>query len=548
MEFSEILKRHEAFYESARESQILDPESIWYGSYGYLGNHGIIPISLPLYIQPESKYYKDPEVLRRMELSIDFCLRMQFPNGLISLWNCNIVSPPDTGFVINSLSVVLNLLDKLQLPELESLRQKVSTFLELTIPGMVTGGFHTPNHRWVMTCALSFLYRRFGNPELLDRIQQFLAEGLDINASGEWTERSNAVYNGVSDLFCYHIGENLGDDSIFEAVRKNLDMMQYLLHPNDCVATEYSTRQDRGTVQFMGSYYTLVYTLMAIKDQNPYYAHVAEIAIGHAESYDSYLIDQALYAEEFKKIPVPKPISDHYTVLFNEGNTTQIRKKKSSFGDPVLRHRQGKLSITLMAGQPEFLFLQYGKARAFNIKFPLAWFGMGGVSFPGIEKLSDNRYRLYTPVYGDYLDVFPAEQAAPYGGNWDRMPNHTERKRVNQVETAVEIYVTLQEDGVDLDITTDKLPYIFTQLVCMMDPDGTVSGDRLKTMRNGAMMPEGGYALYQLDGDCISIRGEATGHDLDFLRGDVFDEKAQNIILNALSPKDWHIEIRCFDQ
>ena len=82
----------------------------------------------------------------------------------------------------------------------------------------------------------------------------------------------------------------------------------------------------------------------------------------------------------------------------------------------------------------------------------------------------------------------------------------------------------------------------------MMDPDGTVSGNRLKTMHNGAMMPEGGYALYQLDGDCISIRGEATGHDLDFLRGDVFDEKAQNIILNALSPKDWHIEIRCFDQ
>ena len=65
-----------------------------------------------------------------------------------------------------------------------------------------------------------------------------------------------------------------------------------------------------------------------------------------------------------------------------------------------------------------------------------------------------------------------------------------------------------------------------------------LSGEQLKTMRNGAIMPEGSFAVYELDGDCISIRGEATGHTLDFLRGDIFDEKAQNLIFNALSPKD----------
>lgn len=548
MDFTEILKRQECFYDHYKENQDLDPDSIWYGCCNPSGNVTMVPEALPLYIQPQSKYYKDPDLLRRMELSLDFCLRMQFPNGLLSLWNCNIISPPDTAFVINSLSIALNLLDKLQIPELESLRQKVSTFLERTIPGLVTGGFHTPNHRWVIACALSHLYRRFGREELKIRIEQFLAEGLDVNASGEWTERSNAVYNGVSDLFCYHIAENMGDETILDAVRRNLNMMQYLLHPNDCVATEYSTRQDRGTVQFMSSDYILAYTLMAIKDQNPHYAYIAEVAKSHANSFGMYMLYSLLYQDAFRRIPSPEPISDHYTVLLNEGNTTRIRKQKSSFGDPVLRHRQGKLSITLMAGQPEFLFVQYGKARAFTVKLPLAWFGLGGASFPGIEKLSGTRYRLYTPVYGDYLDILPGEQAAPYQGNWDLMPNFTERQRVNQVETTVEVFVTLQEDGVDLDITADMAPYIFTQLVCMMDPEGTVSGENLKVMENGTIKPEDGFAVYELDGDCISLRGEANGHKLSFLRGDTFDEKAQNIIFNALSPRDWHIEIRGFEK
>ena len=548
LDFLKILSRQEESYNICKDRLDTDPNSVWYGCYDSLGNGSLLPMALSLYIQPESRYYKDPDVLHVMDLSIDFCLRMQFPNGLLSLWNCNIVSPPDTGFVINNFSIVLNLLDKLAWPELEALRRKISTFLERTIPGMVTGGFHTPNHRWVMACALSHLYRRFGNKELLDRVHQFLAEGLDVNASGEWTERSNAVYNGVSDLYCYHLAENIGDDSILDAVRRNLDMMQYLLHPNDCVVTEYSTRQDRGTIQYMGDYYILAYSMMAIKDQNSFYAYTAELALSHADNFTEYLLYRALYQDEFRRTPAPQPPGDYYTVLLNEGNVTQIRKRKSSFGDPVLRHRRGKLSVTLMAGQPEFLFLQYGKARAFNIKLPLAWFGMGGVSFPTIEKITDTRYRLYTPVYGDYLDVFPAEQAAPYRGNWDQMPNYTERNRVNQVETAVELFVTLREDGIDLDITVDKLPYIFTQLVCVMDPEGTVTGEDLRELAPHILRAEGGLAVYELDGDCISIRGEACGHKLSFLRGDTLIEKAQNIVFNALSPTDWHFEIRCYNK
>ena len=91
---------------------------------------------------------------------------------------------------------------------------------------------------------------------------QIVFDGEYKIADGEWTERSNSVYNAVSDLYMYHIGESFGLDEAFDAVRKNLDMMKYLLHPNDYIATEYSTRQDKGVAARMDARYTISYMLI----------------------------------------------------------------------------------------------------------------------------------------------------------------------------------------------------------------------------------------------------------------------------------------------
>ena len=58
-------------------------------------------------------------------------------------------------------------------------------------PIMMAGGFHTPNHRWVLVAAQAqMLY-----PELrvLPAVEAYLGEGIDINADGEYMERSTGV-------------------------------------------------------------------------------------------------------------------------------------------------------------------------------------------------------------------------------------------------------------------------------------------------------------------------------------------------------------------
>ena len=43
------------------------------------------------------------------------------------------------------------------------------------------------HHCWVITAALALLYQIFEMPELVVRADEWLAEGMDITADGEWT-------------------------------------------------------------------------------------------------------------------------------------------------------------------------------------------------------------------------------------------------------------------------------------------------------------------------------------------------------------------------
>lgn len=143
---------------------------------------------------------------------------------------------------------------------------------------MLTGGCHTPNHRWVLTAALAQLYDIFKRPELLERADEWLAEGLDITADGEWTERSNGIYNAVSNVALYHTARVLNRPELLDSVRLNLRMMVYLIHPSGEVVTDYSGRQDFGQTYDMATYYT-IYRLMAAHDMDPIFAAMCDYAV-----------------------------------------------------------------------------------------------------------------------------------------------------------------------------------------------------------------------------------------------------------------------------
>ena len=53
---------------------------------------------------------------------------------------------------------------------------------------LITGGIHTPNHRWVVSCALTKLYELWPDQRYMDRANQWLRENIDPNIKKLFTK------------------------------------------------------------------------------------------------------------------------------------------------------------------------------------------------------------------------------------------------------------------------------------------------------------------------------------------------------------------------
>ena len=90
-------------------------------------------------------------------LAADAMMRAQRSSGLLDLLSVNYDSSPDTGFTVQQLCTVIEL-GRMQAQDdavWVALLGKIEQFIRRAVPGMMDGGFHTPNHRWVIAAALT---------------------------------------------------------------------------------------------------------------------------------------------------------------------------------------------------------------------------------------------------------------------------------------------------------------------------------------------------------------------------------------------------------
>ncbi len=191
-----------------------------------------------------------PEVPQGIRLAAEAMLRAQRPNGLTDLLDCNPDSAPDAAFIAQLWLRLLEVAeaDLTRTPGGPDLVRAMDTFVRRAVPGIASGGFHTPNHRWVIASALAQARARF--PDLAGEtdpaLDAYLAEGPDADADGFFLERSPVVYDAVSNRSLFLLERLASWREGGEAARRNLDLFRALLHPDGTVETGLSTRQDHG--------------------------------------------------------------------------------------------------------------------------------------------------------------------------------------------------------------------------------------------------------------------------------------------------------------
>jgi hypothetical protein len=225
------------------------------------------------FIWPQSRYFEDAALVAPIHDLLTRVETAQHDDGTFSAGNRH--SPPDSAFLIEDMGVMLGGLKTSAHPASKGFSDRLAAMMRKAGPALVTGGIHTPNHRWELSAALSKIDKVDPDPAYRARIDEWLAEGVDINAEGFYSEQSSNYAQAVSNPSLLRLAKLPGLEGLRALVRRNLEATIDLSEPfYGDVETIISRRQDQAqTKQTLHSYY-LQFRELAQRDGDARFAGV----------------------------------------------------------------------------------------------------------------------------------------------------------------------------------------------------------------------------------------------------------------------------------
>lgn len=411
------------------------------------------------YCAPESSYFKSQTLLTVLDAATDKLLAAQHADGTID--SGNLCSPPDTGFVVQTICPALTVLQRMKLPQLSTVNGKLAKFILAAGEALSTGGIHTPNHRWVVSSALAQINALFPSPKYVNRIDDWLGEGIYCDADGQFAERSTGIYSRVIDNALITMARLLDRPKLLEPVRRNLEMTLIYMHPDGELETVGSRRQDQTLSAWISNYY-LQYRYMAIKDHNGQFSAVAQLAedigLEHAEAKIPLIefLEEPLYRE---KLPNPANLPSDYARFF--GNSALARIRRGDVSATVYGGSDWPLGVASgLASNATFFTFRRGKAVLESVRFIPSFFSEGAFRSAGMSS-EGNQYFLHQSIHVPYYQPLPKHLRNPPGdypltpaGNrfWSKM-NFPQRPQSN-IQT-LEQRVTVTENGGAFELAFD---------------------------------------------------------------------------------------------
>lgn len=496
---------------------------------GGLANHYELPnahsttsfivILAASYASESSVHYRSTILEQPLERAANCLLRVQNEDGSIDLHSTNFQSTPDTAFIVNYLSPAYVCLQRMKQPGLSGFLSQMENFFRKASRCLLVGGIHTPNHRWVVSSALARINAFFPNPKLVDRIDEWLGEGVDLDPDGQYHERSVSVYSPVCNTMFLTIGRLLNRPELLEIVRKNLDMSLYYIQPSGEVLTNASRRQDSAYTGYVKEYY-YSYRYFAIKDKNPEFAAVCELIETKMPERITHFLLLLMEDSVFSKPMIaPTKIPDQYFKRFKHSG--------------IFRIRRGRTDISIIEQNPTFLAYRKGNAVLQSMRLGAAFFGRGQFEAQKTEFDGENITLSWTLTKGYYQPI-PADRQS---GKDDWAKINREERALSEVQT-LDMVVKIKESNGRLRIESELkgTPHVPVTWEMSFRPGGNFSGVVPDNNVEDAFFLEQGIGQYQVGEDFIRFGPGNVTHKWSQMRGTLAKQDGKSVYLTGYTP------------
>jgi hypothetical protein len=471
------------------------------------------------YAYPGSAYYHNPQLIAKIDLLVNFLAAAQTADGTVNIGNLE--SPPDTAFLMEILCPANVILLKEKNKALDSIIASLKKIITKAGDALSKGGVHTPNHRWVISAALSQVNALYPDKKYTDRITDWLGEGVYIDKDGHFPERSG-TYAMVETTAFISMARFLQKPALLEYVRKNLSMMYYYMEENGELVSNDSRRQDQYAARSAAIFY-LQYRYMAIHDANPHFAAVAQ-KIESAVLFDKEVLDRSLFYflenETLQQaLPVPAKLEDNYEKLFTSSHLLRIKRKDTTislFGgvDWPLIIASGR------SCSPNFFSYRKGKAILKYMRLSSGFFSMGYFYSEGLKK-EGNKYILHKKLDVPYYQPLPKNKRNSKGDYllspsiddrfWNKMDfKNRPVSNVKTMDTTITFTETNGTVELEFDIKGQKNVPVTIELC--FNEGGTLSG--VTASEKGASFLEKDFGAYQFENDRISFGPGNVSHKM----------------------------------
>ncbi len=454
------------------------------------------------YVNPRGQRYHDAALLGPVQTLLAALAGRQNPSGLYDIGNLD--SPPDTSFVISDLGLGYELLAADDQPATAAARRAYAQIMRRSGRALAEGGVHTPNHRWEICKALAHLYHLWPSRLLLARINDWLGEGIDQDAEGEYSERSPNYASEVTNRSLLVVARYANKPRLRENVRRNLEMTLYRIQPNGDVETVQSRRQDQTGVQPIWKYLTH-YRELAIREDDERFTAVAEQILDRVEadpaayatsgySVGEFLAEALAYPDITALLPGPAQPVTRYSRFFRGSSLVRIRRdavsatvfggtdwhnrREDSAGNPTtIREIASGLSTN-----PTFFNLRNGAAILDSVRMSPRFFSTGHFRSNGVRVQGGASWQLQDRVRVPYHLPLPQRyrnrdgdyDLGSEGRFYSKMDFHLRPKDYKVLDTRITIR-QLGDAAFDLDFRVDGPTTSLTIELCFRS-GGTLSG------------------------------------------------------------------------